>query len=93
MASFLNDHFAETPKLRIYPNFANLVDLRADTIWPRFEGLPHYRCLMADGFVGVQLTTDEPCAAEMPMPVCGLDRINDPTAADAAVANRNQNEV
>ena len=30
MASFLDDHSAETVKLRIYPDFDNLVDLRAD---------------------------------------------------------------
>ena len=56
---FLNDGSAAAPKLSVYLNLDNLIDLRADSAWPGLEGLPRYERLLADGFEGVQLTTDD----------------------------------
>lgn len=86
MSHFLNDGTADSPKLRIYLNLDNLVDLRSDSVWPRLEGLPRYRQLIADGFEGVQLTSDVAPLANVPLPYCGLDRINTPIQADGIVA-------
>ncbi len=84
---FFNDGSGDAPKLKVYLNLDNLVDLRADTIWPGVEGLALYRRLMHDGFEGVQLTTNDPPLAGAPIPHCGLDRIN--TAAEAdTIASR-----
>ena len=83
---FFNDGSSNAPKLSIYLNLDNLVDLRADTSWPGLEGLARYRHLLDDGFEGVQLTTNDPPPANAPIPHCGLDRINAPTEADAIAA-------
>ncbi len=83
---FFHDGSEDAPKLKVYLNLDNLVDLRADTIWPGLEGLARYRRLMDDGFEGVQLTTNDPPLAEAPIPHCGLDRINTPAEADAIAA-------
>jgi hypothetical protein len=83
---FLNDESAEAPRLSVYLNLDNLVDLRADSAWPGLEGLPCYERLLADGFEGVQLTTDDSPVAGTPIPHCGLDRINTPTEADNVAA-------
>ena len=86
VSRFFNDGSAEPPKLRVYLNLDNLVDLRADSAWPGLEGLPRYQRLFADGFEGVQLTTDDPPVAGAPLLHCGLDRINTPAEADAIAA-------
>ena len=83
---FLNDGSAENPKLRVYLNLDNLADLPADSAWPGLEGMERYRQLLADGFEGVQVTTDEPFPADAPLAYCGLDRINKPEEADAIAA-------
>jgi hypothetical protein len=83
---FLNDGSGDAPKLKVYLNLDNLVDLRADTIWPGLEGLARYNLLMDDGFEGLQLTTNDPPLAGAPIPHCGLDRINTPTEADGIAA-------
>src|SRR5271165_5762099 len=83
---FFNDGSDDAPKLSVYLNLDNLVDLRSDTIWPGLEGLARYRRLMDDGFEGVQLTTNDPPLADAPIPHCGLDRINTPAEADAIAA-------
>jgi len=83
---FFNDGSGEAPKLKVYINLDNLVDLRADTIWPGLEGLARYRRLIDEGFEGVQLTTNDPPLAGEPIPHCGLDRINTPEEADAIAA-------
>lgn len=85
IARFFNDGSGTTPKLKVYLNLDNLVDLRADTVWPRLEGLPRYQRLKDDGFEGVQLTIDPPLAGA-PLPHCGLDRINAPAEADTIAA-------
>lgn len=82
MSRFFNDGSAATPKLSVYLNLDNLVQLRAGTVWPGLEGIPRYQRLMEDGFEGVQLTTDDPPVAGAPLPHCGLDRINTPGDAD-----------
>ncbi len=84
-SSFYNDGSRSAPRLGVYLNLDNLVDLRADTIWPGLEGLPRYQRLMTDGFEGVQLTNDPPLEGA-PLPHCGLDRINTPAEADTIVA-------
>lgn len=86
MSHFLNDSFGADPKLSVYLNLDNLIDLRAGTAWPGLDGLPRYQRLMADGFEGVQLTTDDPPLAGTPLPHCGLDRINTPAEANLIAA-------
>ncbi|MFZ4776085.1 MAG: hypothetical protein ACOYM3_12010, partial [Terrimicrobiaceae bacterium] len=71
------------PKLRVFLNLDNLVDLRADTVWPGLHGLARMQSLAADGFEGVQITDDSEPVAGSPIPHCGLDRINLPAEADA----------
>ncbi len=83
---FLNDGSADAPKLRVYLNLDNLVGLRDGSIWPGLVGLPRYERLRADGFEGVQLTTDDAPEAGASLPYCGLDRINTPAEADAVAA-------
>ncbi len=82
---FFNDGSGAAPRLSVYLNLDNLVDLRADTVWPGLDGLPRYQRLKNDGFEGVQLTTDPPLPGA-PLPHCGLDRINAPGEADSIVA-------
>ena len=84
---FLHDGSTEAPKLSVYLNLDNLVDLRADSSWPHLDGLPRCERLVADGFEGVQLTTNDPPIVHAPVPHCGLDRINSPEEADE-VADR-----
>ncbi len=81
-----NDGSSEPPKLHIYLNLDNLVDLRPDTIWPGLEGFARMERLAADGFEGVQITDDSPPVPGSPIPHCGLDRINLPEEADAIAA-------
>jgi hypothetical protein len=83
---FLNDGSAETPRLSVYLNLDNLVDLRADSAWPGLEGVPRYQRLLADGFEGVQFTTNDSPVVGAPLPHCGLDRINTSAEADAITA-------
>jgi hypothetical protein len=83
---FLNDGSDAAPRVSVYLNLDNLVDLRADSAWPGLEALPCYERLLADGFEGVQLTTSEPPPAGAPLPHCGLDRINTAAEADAIAA-------
>jgi hypothetical protein len=82
MSQFLNDGSSDAPKLRVYLNLDNLLDLRPGSIWPGLDGLPRYRRLIADGFEGVQLTNDDPALAGAPLPHCGLDRVSTPADAD-----------
>lgn len=77
MRRYFNDGSADAPKLRVYLNLDNLLDLRADTIWPGLEGDKRMARLRADGFDGVQVTSGEPPSPSV-MPFCGLDRINTP---------------
>jgi len=81
---FLNDGSADAPKLRVYLNLDNLTGLRADTVWPGLTGADRDERLLADGFEGIQLTTDEPYPG--PLPYVGLDRINLPGDADPVIA-------
>lgn len=83
---FLNDGSGELPKLRVYLNLDNLVDLRPDSVWPDLEGLPIYQRLLEDGFEGVQFTTSDSQLSSATLPHCGLNRINRPTEADAIAA-------
>jgi hypothetical protein len=83
---FLNDGSEKPPRLSVYLNLDNLVDLRADSTWPGLEGLPRYQRLLADGFEGVQLTTNDPHLPGALLPHCGLDRINTATEADSIAA-------
>jgi hypothetical protein len=85
-SGFLNDGSSQPPKLKVHLNLSNLIDLRADSVWPGLDGLPRYQRLWADGFEGVQLITDDPSVAGAPIPHCGLDRINTPAESDAIVA-------
>lgn len=85
LSRFYNDGSGALPSLRIYLNLDNLVDLRADTMWPGLDALPRYRRLEEDGFEGVQLTIDPPLEGAS-LPHCGLDRINTSAEADIIAA-------
>ncbi len=83
-SGFLNDGSTEPPKLRVFLNLDNLVDLRPDSVWlPKPEDMDCYRKLREDGFEGVQMATDDPLPSDISLPYCGLDRINTPEQADA----------
>jgi hypothetical protein len=83
MRHYLNDGSADAPKLRVYLNLDNLVDLCADTIWPGLVGLAQLERLAADGFEGAQRTENTAPPAGSPIPFCGCDRINTPAEAEA----------
>lgn len=85
-SGFVNDGSPQVPRLCVYLNLDNLVDLRADSAWPCLEGFARYQKLQLDGFEGAQLTTDDPPVADIPFAYCGLDRINVPSEADAVAA-------
>ena len=85
-SGLLNDGSADPPKLRVYMNLDTLVDLRPASSWPGLSGLARYQRLKADGFQGVQLTTDDPPLPDAPLPHCGLDRINMPSDAEPVAA-------
>jgi hypothetical protein len=59
-SGYLSDGSIDHPKLRHYLNPDSLVDLRADTVWPGLVGRARHQLLLADGFVRVQLTDDDP---------------------------------
>jgi len=87
MPHYLNDGSHDAPKLRVWLNLDNLTDLRADSLFPSALLAPGAASdrdarLAADGFEGVQLTTDAPPAPGSTLPFCGLDRINTPAEAD-----------
>src|SRR5947208_1173912 len=84
-SNLLNDGSGDAPKLRVFLNLDTLVDLPSSTIWDGSEGSARLCRLSADGFEGVQLTSD---AAPLggTLPCCGLDRINTPDEADAITA-------
>jgi hypothetical protein len=86
LSGFINDGSSDPPKIRVFLNLDNLVDLQGDSLWGGIEGLARYARLLRDGFEGVQLTTDAPAVANAPLPHCGLDRINTPGEADAIAA-------
>src|SRR5580765_8477038 len=83
---FLNDGSADAPRLSIYLNLDSLADLRTDSLWQGLDGLPRYLRLLADGFEGVQLATNDLPIAGMPFSYCGLNRVNTPVEADAVAA-------
>ena len=76
----------DAPKLSVYLNLDNLVDLRADTIWPGLEGLARYQTSDGRRLRGRATHTNDPPLAGAPMPHCGLDRINTPAEADTIAA-------
>ncbi len=89
----LNNGSPAAPALRVYLNLDNLVDLRADSVFPPAllasdPGTAAARDarLAADGFEGVQVTNNDPLPAGAALPHCGLDRVNAPAEADAVAA-------
>ena len=86
MARYINDGSKDAPKLCVYINEDNLVDLRADSIWPGFTGTARLHRLAADGFEGIQLTGDAEPTPGSSFPHCGCDRINTPGEADPIAA-------
>jgi hypothetical protein len=86
VSRLFNDGSGAAPRLSVYLNLANLVDLRPGTVWPGFTGLSCYERLKDDGFEGVQLITDDPALAGAPLPHCGIGRINTPAEADTVAA-------
>lgn len=83
---YFNDRSTGSPKLRVYLNLDNLIDLRADSKGPAIDAPALDSRLAADGFEGVQLTSEAPAPAGFKLPYCGLDRINTPSEADSIVA-------
>jgi hypothetical protein len=53
-SGYASDGSSQAPRLSVYLNLDNLLDLRADSAWPDLEGLARYEKLLADGFEGVQ---------------------------------------
>jgi len=86
MRPYYNDGSRDDPKLRVFLNLDNLIDLRSDSVWPGDEGLDRYQRLAVDGFEGVQITNDSEPENGAPIPYCGLDRISTPGEADSIVA-------
>jgi len=87
MPYLFNDGSSDAPQLRLYLNLDTLVDLRADSIFPSgLSAATRDDQLAADGFDGVQLTSDAPVPAGAWLPHCGLNRINTPLEADAVAA-------
>ena len=86
MARLFNDGSSAPPALRVYLNLANLIGLRADSIWPGLQGRARDERLAADGFQGVQLTSGDEPVSGSPLPYCGLNRISTPGEADAIAA-------
>jgi len=83
---YFNDRSTDSPKIRVYLNLDNLLDLRAGSNGPAVDAPDLAARLTADGFEGVQFTTDAPPPAGFSLPFCGLDRINVPAEADPIVA-------
>jgi hypothetical protein len=83
---YFNDRSTDAPKIRVYLNLDNLLDLRDGSKGPPIDAPDLDARLAADGFEGVQFTTDAPAPAGFKLPYCGLDRINIPTEADSIVA-------
>ncbi len=81
----LNDRTEDPPKLRIYLNLGSLAGLPAHSSWPGLDGLECLKRLEADGFEGVQLTTDAAMIAASPLPHCGVDKIDVGADADPIV--------
>ena len=77
---YLNDGSVDAPKLRVFLNLDNLVDLRRDSIWTGVAKEELLEQLAADGFEGVQLTDDGPPPPGA-LAYCGLGRINQPEEA------------
>jgi hypothetical protein len=82
---FLNDGSTAAPRLAVYLNLGTLYDLRSDSFWFAGAGQSLEEHLLADGFEGVQLISDEAYHAETPLPCCGLNRVNTPAEADGIV--------
>jgi hypothetical protein len=83
---YFNDHSTDAPKMRVYLNLDNLVDLRPGSCGPAIDAQDLDARLAADGFEGVQLTTNAPAPQGFKLPFCGLDRINTPAEAEPIVA-------
>ncbi|MGL5019143.1 MAG: hypothetical protein ACRDBP_13485 [Luteolibacter sp.] len=83
---YFNDHSTDAPKMRVYLNLDNLVDLRSGSRGPAVDAQDLDARLAADGFEGVQLTTEAPAPQGFRLPFCGLDRISTPAEADPIVA-------
>lgn len=77
---YLNDGSGDAPKLRVFLNLDNLVDLPGDSIWAGGGNGQVLEQLAADGFEGVQLTNDGH-PPRGPLAYCGLGRINQPGEA------------
>jgi hypothetical protein len=92
MAQYLNDGTNDAPKLRVFLNAGNLTALPDNSIWPGLSGSEAIERLKSDGFEGVQLDRGETAVGpSKEFPYCGLDRINEPEAADAVFARHAEN--
>jgi hypothetical protein len=86
MARFLNDGTQSPPALKVYLNLDNLADKPVGARWPDVVDPDFCARLVADGFDGVQWTGRDAPPAHFWLPFCGLDRIDEPTAAAGIVA-------
>jgi hypothetical protein len=84
-SGFFNDGTWMAPRLALYLNLGTLVALHPDSVWFSRRELTLEERLLADGFDGMQLITDDPHSTTPSLPCCGLSRINTPAAADAIV--------
>ncbi len=61
MIKNLNDGSGAAPRLKVYLNMGTLVELRADSIWPKLMGVEAMEFLKQAGFEGVQDGDAETC--------------------------------
>jgi hypothetical protein len=80
---YLNDGSDDPPKLRVYLNTDNLLDLSENSVWPGLEGDKALDRVRQDGFDGVQVGSFVELFNADILPFCGLNRINAPAEADA----------
>ena len=89
---YLMDGTDDTPKMVVYLNTDNLVDLDERTVWSGGDGDDALERLRLDGFDGVQVSGEhELCNSDI-MPLCGLDRVNLPRETDAIFKQHIQRE-
>lgn len=81
-----NDGTTDAPKLRFYLNLDNLADADEGFSGPAIDDPDRDARLAADGFDGIQLTSDAQPGAGSFLPFCGLDRINRPADAGGIFA-------
>lgn len=90
MKLYLNDGSADAPKLRIYLNTDNLLDLPKTSEWTACDGQEALKRLKADGFEGVQIGGFVDLYDGAVLPYCGLGRVSEPEEAEPLFAKHSE---